>query len=89
MVARMAGLKGALAGRARSAAAVAPRRRPETQSMPQGTEQVIQLVEKLRDFFHRRRDQGLERRLPPGGGSGNSSPFSLRQAVRTLSAQDL
>ena len=71
-----------------SAAAGAPLGRPEAQSMPQRADQVIQLVEQLHKSFHRWWP-AAQRRRAPGAGSTGSSPFSLRQAVRTLSAQDL
>ena len=74
--------------RAGSAAAGAPLGRPEAQSMPQRADQVIQLVEQLHKSFHRWWPDA-QRRPEPGGGSTGSSPFSLRQAARTLSAQDL
>ena len=75
--------------RAGSGAAVAARGRPETQAMAQRADQVIQLVKQLRDSFHFWWWPCAQRRPVPGGGSTGSSPFSLRQAVRTLSAHDL
>jgi len=53
MVARMTRLKGAGGARAGSSAAGAACGGPETQSMPQRAYQVIQLVEQLRQSFHR------------------------------------
>ena len=90
MVARIAGIKGAGGNpRAGSGAAGAAHGRPEAQSMAQCADQVIQLVEQLRDSFHLWWRPCAQRRPVPGAGSTGSSPFSLRQAVRTLSAQDL
>jgi len=89
MVARIAGIKGAGGNpRAGSSAAGAAHGGPEAQSMTQRADQVIELVEQLHKSFHRWQPDA-QRRLVPGAGSTGSSPFSVRQALRTLSAQFL
>ena len=89
MVARKAGFKGAGGMPPGSGAAGAARGRPEAQSMPERTDQVIELVEQLRNSFQRGWRPGAQRRPLTGGGSTGSSPLSLRQVLRTLSAQVL
>ena len=90
MVAQTAGFKGARKARSAGSTAVGGSRgRPEMQPVAQQADQVVQFVDQLQQAFHWPEMRRAQRRGAPGGDSAGSSPFSMRQAVRTLSAQDL
>ena len=87
MVARTAGFKRGTEPR-RSAAARDPGRGEEAEPVPEDRHQVFNLVDQLRDPFHRRVDRPQRRGVPEPLVPGVSS-VSAAKVPRTFSAQDL